>query len=150
MANGSIRQGDELAFLGKVIREKMEGSPKTRKFANTVTVAIGVAVTAAGQALALPLDLPQWAMWIILAVTLIGTLFGVSVTQNGWSPSQIKKLEQWMAEYIDENHSLVGVEEVGAPSQEYQRQQVDLSDGLDSKDLQALVSNYINHRRTLL
>lgn len=149
MANGSYQQGDELATLGHMIRSEMEKQPKTRRFANTITVGLGALVTIAGQVLAFPLDIPDWGMWVILAITLLGTLFGVSKTKNGWSPSQVQRLETWMAEYIDENHSLEG-KEPALPGEVVEQRKIDFSDGVDAEELKMMVSKYLDHRKDYL
>lgn len=111
----------DLEFLGNVLQQKIpkeEGPAK--KIANTITALVGALISIAAAALTLPIDLPDWSYLAIIAVTTLGTALGVRTTKNGFSDSQIKKLERWMAEYVDENHDLpadvedVHIEESGS------------------------------------
>lgn len=102
----STGYGGDLEFIGYLINKKADEQPKTKKLANTVTAALGSLVSIAAMVLALPIAIPDWGYIIIVAVTTLGTTLGVSVTKNGFSPSQIEKLKQWQAEYIDAHHHL--------------------------------------------
>lgn len=96
----------DLEFIGYLINKKAEEQPKTKKLANTVTAALGSLVSIAAMVLTLPIQIPDWGYIIIVAITTLGTTLGVSVTKNGFSPSQIEKLKKWQAEYIDAHHHL--------------------------------------------
>lgn len=96
----------DLEFIGYLINKKAEEQPKTKKLANTVTAALGSLVSIAAMVLTLPIQIPDWGYIIIVAITTLGTTLGVSVTKNGFSPSQIEKLKKWQAEYIDSHHHL--------------------------------------------
>lgn len=96
----------DLEFIGYLINKKADEQPKTKKLANTVTAALGSLVSIAAMVLALPIEIPDWGYIIIVAITTLGTTLGVSVTKNGFSPSQIEKLKKWQAEYIDAHHHL--------------------------------------------
>ena len=96
----------DLEFIGYLINKKADEQPKTKKLANTVTAAIGSLVSIAAMVLTLPIQIPDWGYIIIVAITTLGTTLGVSVTKNGFSPSQIEKLKKWQAEYIDAHHHL--------------------------------------------
>ena len=97
----------DLEFLGNVLQQKIpkeEGPAK--KIANTITALVGALISIAAAALTLPIDLPDWSYLAIIAVTTLGTALGVRTTKNGFSDSQIKKLERWQSEWVDENHDL--------------------------------------------
>lgn len=96
----------DLEFIGYLINKKADEQPKTKKLANTVTAALGSLVSIAAMVLTLPIEIPDWGYIIIVAITTLGTTLGVSVTKNGFSPSQIEKLKKWQAEYIDAHHHL--------------------------------------------
>lgn len=97
---------NDLEFINDLIAHKLDKQPAAKKFANTVTTAIGTAITILSQIMLAPLELPDWVMWVALALTTLGTLLGVSNTKNGFSDSQITKLRQWQAEYLDKHHNL--------------------------------------------
>ena len=102
----STGYGGGLEFLGYLINETLQEQDKTKRFANTITTALGSLVSIAAMVLTLPIQIPDWGYIIIVAITTLGTTFGVSVTKNGFSPSQIEKLKKWQAEYIDAHHHL--------------------------------------------
>lgn len=95
---------DDLQFIGRVIDTKIDEQSRFRKFSNTVTALVGALVTIASQALLLPFGLPDSVMWLVLVITMLGTVFGVNNTKNGFSPSQVEKMRKWQAEYIDRQH----------------------------------------------
>lgn len=98
--------GGDLEFMGHVLNDKIPKEGPARKIANTIAAVVGSLVSIAAVALTLPIDIPDWGYLIIVAITTLGTALGVRSTKNGFSPSQVKKIETWMAQYIDENHDL--------------------------------------------
>lgn len=94
----------DLEFIGHIINDKISEQPKGKKVANTLTALFGAIISIAAAALALPIDLPDWAYLIIVAVTTLGTALGVKTTKNGFSDSQVQKLRDWQAEYIEQRH----------------------------------------------
>lgn len=101
MAYNSNEIDPRIDFIDAVVQDKLRNQPPVKKYANTITAVYGVAITIIGQLLGQGFELPDWALWVVLALTLGGTVFGVSRTPNGFSTSQQEKLEQWMQEYID-------------------------------------------------
>lgn len=148
----------DLEFIGYLINKKAEEQPKTKKLANTVTAAIGSLVSIAAMVLTLPIQIPDWGYIIIVAITTLGTTLGVSVTKNGFSPSQIEKLKKWQAEYIDAHHHLpadteeVVIEESGEHVDDDNRITVDAlldrvragSSSIDPTDLSRMVEEARN------
>lgn len=103
--------GGDLEFMGYVLNEKIPEEGPARKIANTLAAFIGSLVSIAAVALTLPIEIPDWGYLIIVGITTLGTALGVRTTKNGFSPSQVEKIETWMAEYIDKNHDLpAGIE----------------------------------------
>lgn len=98
--------GGDLEFMGYVLNEKIPEEGPARKVANTVAAFIGSLVSIAAVALTLPIEIPDWGYLVIVGITTLGTALGVRTTKNGFSPSQVEKIETWMAEYIDKNHDL--------------------------------------------
>ncbi|MGN0095028.1 MAG: hypothetical protein ACI38U_03090 [Corynebacterium sp.] len=95
----------DLEFIGHIINDKLNEQPKGRTVANTISAVVGAIVSIAAVALSMPIDLPDWAYLIIVAVTTLGTALGVKQTHNGFSESQRRKLQEWQAEYIDARHT---------------------------------------------
>lgn len=103
--------GGDLEFMGYVLNEKIPEEGPARKIANSIAAFIGSLVSIAAVALTLPIEIPDWGYLIIVGITTLGTALGVRTTKNGFSPSQVEKIETWMAEYIDKNHDLpAGIE----------------------------------------
>lgn len=154
----STGYGGDLEFIGYLINKKAEEQPKTKKLANTVTAALGSLVSIAAMVLTLPIQIPDWGYIIIVAITTLGTTLGVSVTKNGFSPSQIEKLKKWQAEYIDAHHNLpadteeVVIEESGEHFGDDNRVTVDAlldrvragSSSIDPTDLSRMVEEARN------
>lgn len=98
--------GGDLEFMGYVLNEKIPEEGPARKVANTVAAVIGSLVSIAAVALTLPIEIPDWGYLVIVGITTLGTALGVRTTKNGFSPSQVERIEAWMAEYIDKHHDL--------------------------------------------
>nr|DAK22701.1 MAG TPA: hypothetical protein [Caudoviricetes sp.] len=142
----------DLEFIGDIIQTKLNEQPARRKYANTVTTAIGTAITVISQVLLLPLDLPDWVMWAALALTSLGTVLGVNKTKNGFSDSQIEKLRQWQSQYIDRQHNLAHVNQntgithaapVGAP----RHAAAELSSTMTAEDLGRMVDQFLGKKK---
>lgn len=95
----------DLEFIGHIINDKMEEQPWSKKVANTITAIVGAVVSIAGIVLSMGLSLPDWAMLVVVVVTTLGTALGVRSTKNGFSDSQIAKLQAWQADYISARHT---------------------------------------------
>lgn len=74
-------------FVGEVIRDYLEEQPWWRRYANTVTAAVGGLVTLAAWLLASGLDLPTWALGLVGIVVFAGNVLGIKATRNGVTPS---------------------------------------------------------------
>lgn len=108
----------ELEFIGHVLNDKLPKEGPVRKIANTVTAVVGSLISIAAVALSLPIDIPDWGYLIIVAVTTLGTALGVRSTKNGFSESQRRKLRDWMAQYIDDNHDIPDYDGPARPTAE--------------------------------
>lgn len=104
MATTTNTTPTDLEFIGHVINDKISEQPKGKKVANTLTALFGAVISIAATALTLPVSLPDWVYLVIIAVTTLGTALGVKTTKNGFSDSQVQKLRDWQAEYIDQRH----------------------------------------------
>ncbi|QKY79406.1 holin [Gordonia phage Jodelie19] len=97
-----------LTVVDQVVQSIQENESKTKKKANTVTTAIGSVATfvAAGLSALVETntDLPTWFPFLVVAVGMLGTTYGVSRTKNGMTESIADKLHREIATRIDENH----------------------------------------------
>lgn len=98
--------GGDLEFMGYVLNEKIPEEGPARKVANTVAAFIGSLVSIAAVALTLPIEIPDWGYLIIVGITTLGTALGVRTTKNGFSPSQVERIEAWQSEWVDKHHNL--------------------------------------------
>lgn len=140
----------DLEFIGHIINDKLNEQPKGRTVANTISAIIGAVVSIAAVALSMPIDLPDWAYLIIVAVTTLGTALGVKQTKNGFSESQKRKLADWQAEYIDARHTHDDTVDAPdpAPEPEYVGQHRARDTVTDAaRDLTDRVDRYIAERR---
>lgn len=97
-----------LTVVDQVVQQIQENESKTKKKANTVTTAVGSVATFAAAGLAAlaesGTDLPTWFPFLVVAVGMIATTYGVSKTKNGMTQSIADKLHNEIAARIDENH----------------------------------------------
>ena len=141
----------DLEFIGDIIQTKLSEQPGHKKIANTITTAVGAAITVVSQVLLMPLDLPDWVMWAALALTSLGTVLGVNKTKNGFSESQIEKLRQWQSEYIDRQHNLAhanphtGIPHA-APADGPRHSAAELSSTMTAKDLGRMVDQFLGKK----
>ena len=123
----------DLEFIGDIIQTKLNEQPGRRKYANTVTTAIGTAITVISQVLLLPLDLPDWVMWAALALTSLGTVLGVNKTKNGFSDSQI----------VNPDTGITHAAPVGVP----RHAAAELSSTMTAEDLGRMVDQFLGKKK---
>ena len=92
-----------LDVTGQWIHEQVEAQPWWKTYSNTVTTAVGCAVT-----LAAWIASQEWArddarvQAVVLALGFLGTVVGVKSTPNGWSPSQLAQVTNARAAFISD------------------------------------------------
>ncbi|PRQ11706.1 hypothetical protein C1Y63_04675 [Corynebacterium sp. 13CS0277] len=146
-----------LDFTGEYIYQQVKTQPWYRAHANTVTTIAGFLVTSvawlASQEWAQNDTRIQTAVW---AVGFLATIVGVRRTPNGWSASQLAKVNEARAGFIDSGHGCTNTThqphtgETAAPAPAAPEPQapaatVDPDPALDAS-LAALVDTY-NSRR---
>lgn len=145
----------DLEFIGHIINDRLDAQPWGRKVANTLTAFVGAVVSIAAGAMSMGVDLPNWAMLTVIAITTLGTALGVRSTKNGFSDSQVEKLQQWQAEYIDDRHNhgeQDGTSNAAAPeattssTEVVGRHRLQIP-GLDAAGLSRMVDEFIRSRR---
>lgn len=145
---------NELDFIGEVLADKLSDQPKYKKISNTITASVGALLTVVSQVLLLPLDLPDWVMWSALGLTSLATVLGVNKTKNGFSDSQVEKLRQWQAEYVDRQHNLAHArvnESTGLPhaaevERAHSRDEISLSSTMNAEDLGRMIDRFLDRR----
>lgn len=95
-------------LIRDLVEQVRAEEPATRRKANTVTTAIGTAVTgllAAGTYLVESgTTLPDWVPLIVALLGMAATVLGVSKTRNGMTSSVADRLELELSRRIDLNH----------------------------------------------
>ena len=91
-------------WTGVWLHDQVQKQAWYRENANTVTGIVGLAVTISTWAAASPLGADPRVQMAILIVGFVGTVFGVNQTHNGWSKSQVRKINEARADVIDELH----------------------------------------------
>ncbi|MBM4482232.1 hypothetical protein GS443_11650 [Rhodococcus hoagii] len=81
----------------EVLRAKLAEQPIVKRYANTVTTAIGVLVGALWLAIDAGVELPPQVSTVGLAIIGLGTLVGVKFTPNGVTEKQIAEIEEYAA-----------------------------------------------------
>lgn len=89
-----------LDVTGSYINRKFDEQTWYQENANTITTIVGFLATVLAWAAAQPFALdPRWEIGITLAGFVL-TVFGVKNTKNGFSKSQVEKINRAQAEYI--------------------------------------------------
>lgn len=82
-----------------ILRQKLQEQPLVKKYANTVTAAIGLVVGAIWLLLQLGLDLPETVTNLGFALVGLGTVIGVSLTPNGVTEKQVQEIEEYVGRH---------------------------------------------------
>lgn len=94
------RENMLLDVTGSYINRKFDEQTWYQENANTITTIVGFLATVLAWAAAQPFALdPRWEIGITLAGFVL-TVFGVKNTKNGFSKSQVEKINRAQAEYI--------------------------------------------------
>lgn len=97
-----------LTVVDQVVQQVQANESKAKKKANTVTTAIGSTLTFVAGGLSALVEsntnLPTWFPFLVVAVGLLATTYGVSQTKNGMTDSIANKLHWEIASRIDEDH----------------------------------------------
>ena len=91
-------------WTGVWLHQQVQKQSWFRENANTVTAIVGLLTTLAAWAASSPLGADPRVQTAVLIVGFIGTVFGVKGTRNGWSASQIRKINEARADVVDELH----------------------------------------------
>lgn len=99
-----------LDVTGAYINRKFNEQKWYQENANTITTVVGFLATVLAWAAAQPFALdPRWEVGITFAGFVL-TIFGVKKTRNGFSKSQIAKVGQAQADFVDSQNLVVTAE----------------------------------------
>lgn len=99
-----------LDVTGAYINRKFNEQKWYQENSNTVTTFVGFLATVLAWAAAQPFALdPRWEIGITFAGFVL-TIFGVKTTRNGFSKSQIAKVSQAQADFVDSQNLVVATE----------------------------------------
>lgn len=134
----------DLEFIGYLIQNKLNEQSGTKKISNTITSLVGALVSIAAVVVAMPIQLPNWAYIVIVTVTTLATTLGVKLTPNGFSDSQVKKLNEWKAEYIDQVHSYTSINNSTGLAHAAPVESGEANNPLTAEALEGLVKKYLS------
>lgn len=106
----------QLDPVGMYIQRKIQEQPWYKKYANTITAVVGFLVTIAAYLGSTPFGVYPAAQSFIVIAGFLATVFGISQTRNGFSNSQIKKINKAAASFVD-NTPLIPNEPVNLDAQ---------------------------------
>ncbi|MBM4587577.1 hypothetical protein GS507_05130 [Rhodococcus hoagii] len=86
--------------VAEVLRAKLAEQPIVKRYANTVTTAIGVLIGALWLAIDAGVELPPQVSTVGLAIIGLGTLVGVKFTPNGVTEKQIDEIEEYASRNV--------------------------------------------------
>ncbi|MCA1009007.1 hypothetical protein LCL87_25125 [Rhodococcus hoagii] len=82
-----------------VLRAKMAEQPLVKKYANTVTTAVGLVVALLWAVLSAGVNVPEGVTSGVLVLISLLTVVGVKFTPNGVTDKQIDELEQYVGRH---------------------------------------------------
>lgn len=90
----------DTSAAGAALNNLVERQSWFQEHSNFVTTVIGFLATVAAWAATQPFATEPWVQTFILLVGFVATAAGVSVTPNGFTQSQLKKINEEQAEII--------------------------------------------------
>lgn len=101
--------GKDTSAAGAALNNLVERQSWFQEHSNFVTTVIGFLATVAAWAATQPFATEPWVQTLILLIGFAATAAGVSTTPNGFTQSQLKKINEEQAEIIGST-SLVATE----------------------------------------
>ncbi|MBM4554315.1 hypothetical protein GS676_02905 [Rhodococcus hoagii] len=88
------------SIVTEVLRAKLAEQPIVKRYANTVTTAVGVVVALVWTLISIGIDVPSdVAKWVLVGISLV-TMIGVKFTPNGVTDKQINEIEEYAARNV--------------------------------------------------
>lgn len=98
----------EIQILLEGARAQVAAQPLVKRYANTVTTAVGLAVAGIWYLTSVGVDVPEdVTKWVTAAIALL-TLLGVMKTPNGTTTAQIDQLAKVAEKYVGEHRRADG------------------------------------------
>lgn len=91
-----------LDILGNILRDKVAEQPLVKRYANTVTTAIGAVVAVVWTLISLGVDLPAQVGQGVLVIIAVFTVVGVKLTPNGVTEKQVEEIEDYVGKHRNE------------------------------------------------
>ena len=86
-------------IIGSILRDKLAEQPLIKKYANTVTTAVGALVAVVWTLVSLGVELPAQVGQGVLVLIAILTTVGVKLTPNGVTEKQVAEIEDYVGEH---------------------------------------------------
>lgn len=86
-------------IIGNILREKLAEQPLVKKYANTVTTAVGALVAVVWTLVSLDVELPAQVGQGVLVLIAILTTVGVKLTPNGVTEKQVAEIEDYVGKH---------------------------------------------------
>ena len=91
-----------LDILGNILRDKVAEQPLVKRYANTVTTAIGAVVAVVWTLISLDVELPAQVGQGVLVIIAVFTVVGVKLTPNGVTEKQVEEIEDYVGQHRNE------------------------------------------------
>lgn len=86
-------------LIGNLLREKLEQQPLVKKYANTVTTAVGALIAVVWTLVSAGIEVPdQLSQGVLVLISLL-TVVGVKLTPNGVTEKQVEELTDYVGKH---------------------------------------------------
>lgn len=86
-------------LLADMLRDKLAQQPTIKRYANTVTSAVGMIVGLVWTLVSSGVDLPAPVTTSVLVLISLGTVVGVKFTPNGITEKQVAEIEEYVGRH---------------------------------------------------
>jgi hypothetical protein len=86
-------------IIGNILRDKLAEQPVIKRYANTVTTAVGALVAVVWTLVSLGVELPAQVGQGVLVLIAILTTVGVKLTPNGVTEKQVAEIEDYVGKH---------------------------------------------------
>ena len=86
-------------LIGELLRQKLEQQPLVKKYANTVTTAVGALIAVVWTLVSAGIEVPdQLSQGVLVLISLL-TVVGVKLTPNGVTEKQVEELTDYVGKH---------------------------------------------------
>jgi len=86
-------------LIGNLLREKLEQQPLVKKYANTVTTAVGALIAVVWTLVSTGIEVPEQLSQGVLVLISLLTVVGVKLTPNGVTEKQVEELTDYVGKH---------------------------------------------------